>query len=124
MQNLLSSDSKYRLVYWLAWAVLGLLYAALLIFVWSVDWQLSIIDALTFTLLFAVMGIAVWYIVRFSDVDQSNLVNTLVTHLVAGSLLVFGVVVIAETTVIKPINKINQWLILTPGKGIALTSPS
>lgn len=99
MQNLLSSDSKYRLFYWLVWAFLGILYAIMLIFIWSVDWQLALVDAIIFTLLFAVMGIAVWYIVRFSDVDQKNLINTLGTHLVAGILLVFGVVVIAETAI-------------------------
>jgi sensor histidine kinase YesM len=70
-----------------------------LIFVWSINWQLALVDALIFTLLYAVMGIAVWYIVKFSGVDSANLVNTLVTHLVAGALLVFGVVFIAETAI-------------------------
>ena len=60
---------------------------------------LARVDAFVFTVLYAAMGIAVWYVVRFSDVDSVNLVNTLVTHLVAGALLVFGVVVIGEITI-------------------------
>lgn len=99
MQNLLAKDSKYRLFYWMVWSLLGLLYAAILIFVWSIDWRLALVDAAVFSLLYAIMGIAVWFVVKFSDLDSASLVNTLVTHLVAGALLVFGVVLIAETAI-------------------------
>jgi len=99
MQSIFSSDSNYRTVYWLIWISLGLLYCCLLIFVWSIEWQLALVDAVVFTLLFAVMGVAVWYIVRFSDVDSANLFNTIISHIIAGALLVFTVVLIAESVI-------------------------
>ena len=38
------------------------------------------------------MGIAVWYVVKFSGLDSARVINTLATHLVAAGLLVFALV--------------------------------
>ena len=89
MQNLFAFNSQYRTTYWLIWAILATGYATILILLLDVEWLQAGADALVFSVLFAVMGIAVWNVVRFSGLDSASVINTLATHLVAGGLLVF-----------------------------------
>ena len=89
MQNLFASKSKYRFTYWLIWAVIAAVYGLILMFLWGVDWLSASSDAFVFSALSAVMGIAVWYVVKFSALDSASVFNTLSTHLVAGGVLVF-----------------------------------
>ncbi len=109
MQNQFASDKQYRLIYWLIWAVLGVSYALLLILVWTVEWKLAMVDSLVFTLLFAAMGIAVWNLVRFSSVDSKSVVNNIISHVVAGGLLVFIVVAIGESIIPLIFNDASQY---------------
>lgn len=92
MQNLFAFNSQYRITYWLIWAILATGYAAILILLLGVEWLPAGADALVFSGLFAVMGIAVWNVVKFSGLDSASVINTLATHLVAGGLLVFVLV--------------------------------
>lgn len=61
-------------------------------------------DAIVFSSLFAVMGIAVWYVVKFSGLDSASVINTLATHLVAAGMLVFGLVTGGEAILIALTN--------------------
>ena len=92
MQNLFAFNSQYRLTYWFIWAILAAGYAAILILLLGVEWLQAITDAFVFSSLFAVMGIAVWYVVKFSGLDSASVINTLATHLVAAGMLVFVLV--------------------------------
>ena len=89
MQNLLGSNSKYRFSYWIIWATVATGYAVILMFFWDINWQSAWSDAMVFSALSAIMGIAVWYVVKFSTLDSASVFNTLITHLVAGAVLVF-----------------------------------
>jgi len=59
-------------------------------------WVSLMFDSLVFSTLFASMGIATWYVAKFSPLDAGKAINTLITHIVAGSLLVFLIVSGAE----------------------------
>ena len=92
MQNIFSSSSNYRLLYWFIWSIVATAYASLLILFGQVELVQAGADAFLFSLLAAVMGIAVWYVVKFSGFDSGSVINTLATHLVAAGVLVFVLV--------------------------------
>ena len=96
MQNQVTSNENYRLIYLLIWALIATGYASILILFWHLEWLQAWADAFVFSSLFAVMGIAVWYIVKFSGLDSARVINTLATHLVAAGLLVFVLVSTGE----------------------------
>jgi sensor histidine kinase YesM len=96
MQNFFASNSKYRLTYWIIWAAIAVGYASVLIFLMHLTWRQAISEALVFSTLYSMMGVAVWYIVRFSGLDAASVLNTLVSHLVAGAVLVFAIIIIGE----------------------------
>lgn len=92
MQNLFAFSSQYRIAYWLIWAILAVGYGAILILFLELEWLQAGADAFVFSGLFAVMGIAVWNVVKYSGLDSASVINTLATHLVAAGLLVFVLV--------------------------------
>lgn len=105
MQDPFSAAGRYRMIYWLSWVLLGAAYALINMLLWHTEVISALIDAGIFATFFALMGIAVWYVVRFSGFERGNIINTLVTHLVAGALLVFVAVAAGERvlTVIYPV---------------------
>jgi len=106
MQNLFDSSSRYRLTYWLIWLLFGAIYAVLLQLAVDMAWMQLGFDALVFSGLFATMGIAVWYVVKFSPLEAGTAINTLITHVVAASLLVFLIVSGAEL-ILSYVNRIG-----------------
>jgi two-component system LytT family sensor kinase len=92
MQSLFASDSRYNKAYWLIWVILAVLYATLLKIFLGFPWYMAGVDAIAFTGLFALMGIAVWYVVKFSALDSASVLNTVITHLAAAAILVFTIV--------------------------------
>jgi len=109
MQNLFAFNSQYRITYWLIWAILATGYAAILILLLDVEWLQAGVDALVFSGLFAIMGIAVWNVVKFSGLDSASVINTLATHLVAGGLLVFVLVSGGEAILNALISNQNEF---------------
>ncbi|MEN8247959.1 MAG: histidine kinase [Bacteroidota bacterium] len=106
MQNIFASE-RYQLGYIITWVFVGSFYASMLGIIWKIPFMPAIVDAFVFTAFFGIMGIALWYIAKFSGLDSANLFNTIATHLVAGAILVFTVVMLGET-ILKYINLHNS----------------
>jgi two-component system LytT family sensor kinase len=109
MQNLFASNSQYRLAYWLIWAITATAYTAILAFVWKVVLMSAVTDALVFSSLSAIMGIAAWNVVKYSALDSASVFNTLTTHLVAGGVLVFVLVSGGESLLQVFLNTENKF---------------
>ncbi|RLD19631.1 MAG: hypothetical protein DRI71_11490, partial [Bacteroidetes bacterium] len=109
MQNQFASKDSNRLVYLLIWALVGIGYTTILIFILHVEWLQASVDAFVFSSLLAVMGIAVWYIVKFSGLDSARVINTLATHLVAAGMLVFVLVSGGEAILNSFINNQSEF---------------
>jgi two-component system LytT family sensor kinase len=97
MQNLFVLNGQYRFAYWLTWTFIGTIYWIILAYFFRISWLGAVLDALAFGSLFALMGIAVWYIVKFSRLDTNSVFNTLATHIVAAGVLVFTIITIVES---------------------------
>jgi sensor histidine kinase YesM len=96
MRNFFASNSKYRFTYWFIWGIVTVTYAIALNFLLHLSWVQASAEALVFDILFAMMGVAAWYVVRFSGLDSARVLNTIVSHLVAGAVLVLATIVIGE----------------------------
>ncbi len=118
MQDLFASNSQYRLAYWLIWAITAAAYTAILTFVWNVAWLSAGADALVFSALAAIMGIAVWNVVKYSSLDSASVINTLTTHLVAGGVLVFVFVTAGESFLKVLPNTVNNFYDFASGNHI------
>ncbi len=90
MQNPIT-HTKNSIAYYLGgWLLVALLQWLLTLFLTEVPWALALVDALLFNILFALFFIATWPLVVYSGLEKSNLLNSLVSHLVGGGILIAG----------------------------------
>ena len=75
-----------ELVYVMVWIILGIIHFFLLYQGYGLDPVIASSDSLTFNLIFAVIGVGLWYMVRFSDLQTKSL-RELILYQVSGLAL-------------------------------------
>jgi two-component system LytT family sensor kinase len=77
------SFSRYPLVipYIIMWMVLAAVHMILLKAVYKLDTGYAVADSLVFNILFAILGMGLWYMTRFSDLKKKTLTEVLLYHL-------------------------------------------
>jgi len=89
MINPILKNREYLLVYGLFWVMLTVIHTMLLHWGQDVYWTLALIEASVYGLGFALVGLSIWFIVRFTGLAESSLWNALASHLAASALLIF-----------------------------------
>ena len=89
MRNPFGFKSTYSRAYWLTWLIFALLYATGLVLIFDFSISHALADAGIFAISFAAIGLVSWNVVNFSSLEQSRIINTIITHLAASALLVF-----------------------------------
>lgn len=90
MLNPILLNRSNILNYFVAWALLAGVHAFILSFYFSVELILSVSDSLVYNGLYSVIGIGIWYIVRFMPIDKRNFYMALFNHFITGVALTFG----------------------------------
>ena len=67
MQNPFLSERKYSIFYSVAWVVILAVHATILYLAADLTITIALADALVFNLLFAGLGVSVWFTIRFSE---------------------------------------------------------
>ena len=61
---------------------------AVLFFYTDQSWQTALYDALVFNVIFAAIGLAVWYAVRYHDSSRASSIDLIIYHLATGAVAV------------------------------------
>ncbi len=88
MKNVVVGSIRSLSVYLALWVSIITAHTLLLWQYYGFSWDVALIDALTFELLFACFGIAIWFVVLYNRFDKRNLFNLAITHIAAAALLV------------------------------------
>ncbi|HAA16119.1 MAG TPA: hypothetical protein DCE41_32195 [Cytophagales bacterium] len=88
MANPIAQNRTYRTVYLLSWVAVAAVHALAIRWTMALAWSDALLEALTFSALFALVGLVIWYIVRFSGIGVNNVWYMILTHGVAATLLV------------------------------------
>ena len=86
MQNPFLDRSTYSFSYVITWILLTGIHVSVLHFISEQTLTSSIVDAIVFNLLFAVLGLSVWYAVRYYDRARNSMLDTLLYHLGTGTV--------------------------------------
>ncbi len=86
MQNPFLEKRSYSLAYGLAWILIIGLHVSVLYFFSDQSLVNSIADALVFNLLYAVLGLSVWFAVRYYDSTRGSILDTFLYHLGTAAL--------------------------------------
>lgn len=89
MINPILKNRTHLLAYLLFWVMLSIVHTLLLLWVQDQTWLRSIIEATIYSFGFAIIGLAIWFIVRFSGQGNGNLWNAVSSHLAGAASLIF-----------------------------------
>ncbi len=81
MKHPIADNRRLLIMYGLFWTILALMHGTFLYRFYDASPWLSVADAIIFNMIFAALGLALWYAVRFNEVERNNVSNLLVTHL-------------------------------------------
>ena len=88
MINPVTGNRKYLLIYIFIWALISGAHILFLVQYFSYTLYLAVIDSLISNLLFMILGIGIWYIVRYNDFEIKNFINLIAIHLISAFILV------------------------------------
>jgi len=88
MLNPLNTNKIYLRAYIVVWLQIILIHGIVLHFIGEIDWLEAFGDSLVFNSLFGIVGFGIWYVVRYTKLDASQMFNINVNHLAASIILV------------------------------------
>lgn len=88
MYSPLFGNKKNARIYGLIWLCLSILQANFLIWVVQLYPWAAFADALIFNISFGLLGRAIWPVTRFSRIDKANYFNTIITHVIAATIII------------------------------------
>src|SRR5665647_216552 len=89
MEHPVTSNRISGLIYWFFPLAFGATQAVFNIYYQILPVSVAIIDGLTFGLVLGILGIAIWYVVRYNDPEKSPGIQIFTSHVLAA--LVFTV---------------------------------
>jgi len=81
MQHPVFLNKRSVSVYFGLWALIAGVHFSIFYFIYLFPLEVSLSDSLVFNGLFSVVGISMWYLVRYSIPDQNNIWNVVFNHL-------------------------------------------
>lgn len=78
--------SVYYGLFWLTASVVMVLVATL---VNGMSFGIAMTEVFTFLILFAIVGAAIWYVIKFSTLEDNSVLRIILAHLIAASIIVF-----------------------------------
>ena len=88
MLNPIITQRKNFLVYVVSWLMIMLLHFTIMYFFFSFSIVVAATDAIVFTVLLFLLGIGVWYIVRYLNISDQSYHLILADHLVTGGVII------------------------------------
>ena len=93
------TNPRLAIYYGLFWFVAGTAMVLISTFVSGVAFGISLVEVFSFVIIYALIGSAIWYVIKFTTLEDHSISNILFAHLIAASIIVFiwmysGVVII------------------------------
>jgi len=88
MVNPVTGNRKYLYIYITIWALISGAHILFLYKYFNYSITAAAIDSLISNLLFMILGIGIWYIVRYNDFEIKNFINLITGHLISALILV------------------------------------
>jgi len=80
---------KLAILYASFWLIISAANVLLQWLVYEMNLEHSIVSVSTVYLLFAVLGAAIWYIIRFNTLENNSVIRLVIFHLIAASVIIF-----------------------------------
>ena len=93
------SNPKLAIFYALFWLIAAFINVLILTFSNGVDFGIAIVEVFSFIIIYAIIGTAIWFVIKFSTLEDNTIYRIILAHVIAASIIVFiwmysGVVII------------------------------
>jgi len=103
MEHPLTTKKFSVLIYWFFPITIGITQAVFNIYYQILPVSFALADGLTFGLILGILGVAIWYVVRYNDPEKNALVQIIASHIAAAlvftSLWILSSGIIAKTLI-------------------------
>jgi sensor histidine kinase YesM len=89
MINPITSNRVYFLAYLVVWIIFGTIQAGTEYYVFNTSLGFAIADSLVFNFLFFVLGIVMWFPVRYMSFSEKRVFQAILSHMLLGIVMVF-----------------------------------
>jgi len=83
MEHPVTANRISGLLYWLFPVTIGIIQAVFNIYYQILPVSIALTDGLTFALVLGILGVAIWYVVRYNDPEKSTAVQIFASHVAA-----------------------------------------
>jgi two-component system LytT family sensor kinase len=102
------TNTKLAIYYAAFWVIVAAAYVLLLIFNNDRDIGTAVLEVFTFLISFAVFGSAIWYVIKFSTLENNSALRIISAHAIAATIIVF-IWMYFGMVVIKLINPLAEF---------------
>jgi len=88
MQHPVFQNLKTFIIYLGIWILLAVIQFSILTFQYNVPLWIAVTDSLVFNLLFALVGLPLWFVVRYSSPAKKSIFNIIFNHLTTFALII------------------------------------
>jgi two-component system LytT family sensor kinase len=93
------TNRRLTVYYGLFWLVASIVMVLIFTFANGIDFQIALVEVFSFIIIYAFIGASVWYVIKFTTLENNSTYRILLAHLIAASIIVFiwmylGVVII------------------------------
>lgn len=83
------TNSRLTILYGLFWFVVSTILVLISVFVKGIPFGIAMSDTFTFVVLYAFIGSAIWYVIKFSTLENNTSVRIISAHIIAATIIVF-----------------------------------
>ncbi|MCX6258960.1 MAG: histidine kinase [Bacteroidia bacterium] len=87
MEHPFLKNIRLLIIYSAIWLLISAIHIAVLLYFYHIEIVPAVIDGLLFNLMFAVLGIPVWYVVRFVRPARASVFNAMINHVTAAAII-------------------------------------
>lgn len=90
MRNPITTNTRYFWNYALIWGIIGAIHLGAFIFFYPVSFIEALSDTIIHNSLFFLLGLVLWYVVRFAGNAQKKLIVSLLNYFIAGQVMIIS----------------------------------
>jgi len=93
------TNPRLTIYYGLFWLVASIVMVLIFTFANGIDFQIAFVEVFSFIIIYALIGGSIWYVIKFTTLENNSTYRIMFAHLIAASIIVFiwmylGVVII------------------------------
>jgi len=83
------TNPRLAIFYGIFWLIASVVMMLILVFANGLNYWASFVEVFTQIITFAVIGSSIWYIIRFSTIENNSILKVLLANIIAASIIVF-----------------------------------